>query len=103
MPHPSIPKPKELTPEITQKIHSHARALFEYLAGDIQAMRVEMGESPAIPRDEVLEFVLDADRLTERLDRDPSIPQSVRDWMDKASYRQLCTFMRPAFPYGSYE
>jgi hypothetical protein len=102
----STPKPKTLGEREARIIRGAAYRLWEYLAGDLMACRVAMGETGPISRAEVLEVVIDADRLAQDLrDRYGKIlPPEVLDWVcDKASYRQLVSFLKPAFPYAYYE
>lgn len=81
-----------------------ASQLFRYLAMDLLT---ELGGDASIPREEAIELVLDADRLSSepQVRKDPTLVKfldvALRDHTSPER-EQLNKVMRTAFPYRSY-
>lgn len=77
-----------------------------YLAPDALAAIAEEGSrrNPYITRDELLELVIDANRLEDELRK--KLPESVRTdvlmWMKNVDFSQMCELLKPAFKYAKY-
>ena len=81
------------------EIQSVARQVWEYIAGDVMQAVQEEGKS-SIPRSHVMELVLDAGRLEERL---RARNRSLAERFAALDYKDAQKVIKPAFPYGRYE
>ena len=98
------PKYPVFTDEEKKTIQSAAAAVWQYIGDDmIQSTAECEGISPeevSIKRAVVVEVVIDADRLHQRLVDDGHIALAGK--FENADYEQMKRLVRPAFPYGSY-
>ncbi len=99
----------QFTTDETKHIQSAARRIWEECAYDlIQGVAETEGideNNVSIPRNEVLEIVLDAGRLDEQIKllvKRKLVPADLPERWEKLSYEEHQRFLTPAFPHLSY-
>jgi hypothetical protein len=97
--------PEPFTATELAAVQAAALAVWNHVGGDcLQAMAEERGkpvERVTIPRADVMEIVLDADRTEEELRRRRSAPELLAKVRD-SGYEELLAAIRPAFPHARY-
>lgn len=100
MTNPPLSTAHDLSESEIRLIQSDARAVWDEIAYDCFTALQDEGQDPVMPRDQVLELVIDAGRLDEMMRR-RGHRDLVPRW-DRLSYELRQQLLLPAFPYENY-
>ena len=87
-----------MTDEQMKQIARAANAVWQYIGDDILAV----SEGPSIPRDDVIEVVIDADRLRQELSRSKIDQPAIDAWEALTYEEQSRLLAEHAFKYERY-
>jgi hypothetical protein len=89
---------KAISDELFVELTHAANAVWNYIASDCLSALAEAGEGDSMSRDDVIEVVCDADRLTTLTKVSPALVA----WLDAVDYDVLKRVMRKIFTYKRY-
>lgn len=92
---------KDLTPEQEIRLGRAAKAVWNYIGADTLRALEECGKKPVMSRSNVIELVVDADRLQEHLNRNAK-DHDLLPFLKTADYKEIVKALKPFFPYARY-
>ena len=92
---------KELSEEQRKRLGSAALTIWNEIGGDYLRILEDSGEKAAVPRDEVIELIVDAGRLESELARKEG-NKDIISFIKKADYNEIVKALTPFFPYKTY-
>jgi len=91
---------KDLTKEQKDRLGRAAKSVWDYIGGDCLRAMEECGEKPILPRSQVIELVVDADRLPDELGRKKE--SDLLEFVQFAKYEEIVKALKPSFPFARY-